>query len=115
MKIKSSYLWAGLIAFLVGLWMASGSFMKDTPAAINDSDQAEADSGADMAKQADATSSFTVSAISVRNETINCTIRANGVSEAAFDVTVSSKIDGNIIRILQPKAMRSSKVMCWLC
>lgn len=99
MKIKSSYLWAGLIALLVGLWMASGSFMKDTPAAINDSDQAEADSGADMAKQADATSSFTVSAISVRNETINRTIRANGVSEAAFDVTVSSKIDGNIIRI----------------
>ena len=99
MKIKSSYLLAGLIALLVGLWMASGSFMKDTPAAINDSDQAEADSGADMPKQADVTSSFTVSAVSVKNETINRTIRANGVSEAAFDVTVSSKIDGNIIRI----------------
>lgn len=99
MKIKSSYLLAGLIALLVGLWMASGSFMKDTPAAINDSDQAEADSGADMPKQADVTSSFTVSAVSVQNETINRTIRANGVSEAAFDVTVSSKIDGNIIRI----------------
>lgn len=99
MKIKSSYLLAGLIALLVGLWMASGSFMKDTPAAINDSDQAEADSGADMSKQADVTSSFTVSAVSVQNETINRTIRANGVSEAAFDVTVSSKIDGNIIRI----------------
>ncbi|MGB2234197.1 MAG: efflux RND transporter periplasmic adaptor subunit [Candidatus Puniceispirillum sp.] len=99
MKIKSSYLLAGLVALLVGLWMASGSFMKDTPAAINDSDQAEADSGADMPKQADVTSSFTVSAVSVQNETINRTIRANGVSEAAFDVTVSSKIDGNIIRI----------------
>ena len=99
MKIKSSYLLAGLIALLVGLWMASGSFMKDTPAAINDSDLAEADSGADMPKQADVTSSFTVSAVSVKNETINRTIRANGVSEAAFDVTVSSKIDGNIIRI----------------
>ena len=99
MKIKSSYLLAGLIALLVGLWMASGSFMKDTPAAINDSDQAEADSGADIPKQADVTSSFTVSAVSVQNETINRTIRANGVSEAAFDVTVSSKIDGNIIRI----------------
>lgn len=99
MKIKSSYLLAGLIALLVGLWMASGSFMKDTPAAINDSDQTEADSGADMPKQADVTSSFTVSAVSVQNETINRTIRANGVSEAAFDVTVSSKIDGNIIRI----------------
>ena len=99
MKIKSSYLLAGLIALLVGLWMASGSFMKDTPAAINDSDQTEADSGSDMPKQADVTSSFTVSAVSVQNETINRTIRANGVSEAAFDVTVSSKIDGNIIRI----------------
>ncbi|MGB0690457.1 MAG: HlyD family secretion protein, partial [Candidatus Puniceispirillum sp.] len=99
MKIKSSYLLAGLVALLVGLWMASGSFMKDTPAAINDSDQAEADSGADMPKQADVTSSFTVSAVSVQNETINRTIRANGVSEAAFDVTVSSKINGNIIRI----------------
>ena len=99
MKIKSSYLLAGLVALLVGLWMASGSFMKDMPAAINDSDQAEADSGADMPKQADVASSFTVSAVSVQNETINRTIRANGVSEAAFDVTVSSKIDGNIIRI----------------
>ncbi|MBT6566260.1 MAG: HlyD family efflux transporter periplasmic adaptor subunit, partial [Candidatus Puniceispirillum sp.] len=47
----------------------------------------------------DAVSSFKVSAITVQNETINRTIRANGVSEAAFDVTVSSKVDGNIIHI----------------
>ena len=99
MKIKSSYLLAGLIALLVGLWMASGSFMKDTPAAINDSKQADASSEANMPKQPVAASSFTVSAVTVQNETINRTIRANGVSEAAFDVTVSSKVDGNIIKI----------------
>ena len=99
MKIKSSYLLAGLIALLVGLWMASGSFMKDTPAVINDSKQADANSEANMSKQPVAASSFTVSAVTVQNETINRTIRANGVSEAAFDVTVSSKIDGNIIKI----------------
>ena len=99
MKIKSSYLLAGLIALLVGLWMASGSFMKDTPAAINDSKQADANSEANMPKQPVAASSFTVSAVTVQNETINRTIRANGVSEAAFDVTVSSKVDGNIIKI----------------
>ena len=100
MKIKSSYLLAGLIALLVGLWMASGSFMKDTPAAINDSKQADANSEANMSKQPVAASSFTVSAVTVQNETINRTIRANGVSEAAFDVTVSSKVDGNIIKIV---------------
>lgn len=98
MKIKSSYLLAGLIALLVGLWMASGSFMKDTPAAINDNEPTETNS-ADISKQSDAVSSFKVSAITVQNETINRTIRANGVSEAAFDVTVSSKVDGNIIHI----------------
>ena len=99
MKIKSSYLLAGLVALLVGLWMASGSFMNDKPMATNDSEQASANSGADMPKQPNGTARFKVSAINVQNEMIARTIRANGVSEAAFDVTVSSKIDGNIIDI----------------
>lgn len=99
MKIKSSYLLAGLIALLVGLWMASGSFMKESPATNNDNKQADASSEANISKQPVAASNFTVSAVTVQNEMINRTIRANGVSEAAFDVTVSSKVDGNIIKI----------------
>ena len=99
MKIKSSYLLAGLIALLVGLWMASGSFMKESPATNNDNKQADANSEANISKQPVAASNFTVSAVTVQNEMINRTIRANGVSEAAFDVTVSSKVDGNIIKI----------------
>ncbi|WP_438997156.1 efflux RND transporter periplasmic adaptor subunit [Candidatus Puniceispirillum sp.] len=104
MKIKSSYLWAGLIAMLVGLWMASGSFMNDTAmnetaVAVNDSTQAVTDNIADSVTQSDGVANFKVSAISVQNEMITRTVRANGVSEAAFDVTVSSKIDGNIIDI----------------
>lgn len=109
MKIKSSYLWAGLIALLVGLWMVSGSFMNDAPmngtsmndaaAAINDSEQAATDNESDSSTQSDGAANFKVSAISVQNEMITRTVRANGVSEAAFDVTVSSKIDGNIIDI----------------
>jgi multidrug efflux system membrane fusion protein len=99
MKIKSSYLLAGLIALLVGLWMASGSFMKESPATNNDNKQADANSEPNISKQPVAASNFTVSAVTVHNEMINRTIRANGVSEAAFDVTVSSKVDGNIIKI----------------
>ena len=99
MKIKSSYLLAGLIALLVGLWMASGSFMKESPATNNDNKQADASSEANISKQPVAASNFMVSAVTVQNEMINRTIRANGVSEAAFDVTVSSKVDGNIIKI----------------
>ena len=99
MKIKSSYLLAGLIALLVGLWMASGSFMKESPATNNDNKQADASSEANISKQPVAASNFMVSAVTVHNEMINRTIRANGVSEAAFDVTVSSKVDGNIIKI----------------
>ena len=109
MKIKSSYLWAGLIALLVGLWMVSGSFMNDAPmngtsmndaaAAINDSEQAATDNEADSSTQSVGAANFKVAAISVQNEMITRTVRANGVSEAAFDVTVSSKIDGNIIDI----------------
>ena len=99
MKIKSSYLLAGLIALLVGLWMASGSFMKESPATNNDNKQADASSEANISKQPFAASNFMVSAVTVQNEMINRTIRANGVSEAAFDVTVSSKVDGNIIKI----------------
>lgn len=73
--------------------------MKESPATNNDNKQADASSEANISKQPVAASNFMVSAVTVHNEMINRTIRANGVSEAAFDVTVSSKVDGNIIKI----------------
>lgn len=99
MKIKSSYLLATLIALLVGLWMVSGSFMKETTVAVDDSAKVESAHGVNTLKQPVAVSTFTVSANRVQNQKIKRVIRANGVSEAAFDVTVSSKTDGNIVRI----------------
>ena len=108
MKIKSSYLLAGLIALLVGLWMASGSFMKESPATNNDNKQADASSEANISKQPVAASNFMVSAVTVQNEMINRTIRANGVSEAAFDVTVSSRSMAISSKFRQPKEVKSN-------
>ena len=43
--------------------------------------------------------SFIVSARQVKNETIPRLIRANGIIEPEFEVTVSSKIDGTIVEV----------------
>ena len=110
MKIRSSYLWAGLVALAVVGWMVSDDLLsqKDdagkemSPAALGTGDGL-ADEGDDSTKSnaqpASAERSFIVSAREVKNETIPRLIRANGIIEPEYEVTVSSKIDGSIVDI----------------
>ena len=110
MKIRSSYLWAGLVALAVVGWMVSDDLLsqrddadKEMSSAAVGTGDALADEGDDSAKSSaqpvSAERSFIVSARQVKNETIPRLIRANGIVEPEYEVTVSSKIDGNIVDV----------------
>jgi multidrug efflux system membrane fusion protein len=111
MKIRSSYLWAGLVALGVVGWMVSDDFLRpqadDAGVEISSSDVTaidapmnDGDSSAGAVPQpASVDRSFIVSAVRVKNETIPRLIRANGIIEPEYEVTVSSKIDGNIVAV----------------
>ncbi|MEK9610099.1 MAG: efflux RND transporter periplasmic adaptor subunit [Alphaproteobacteria bacterium] len=111
MKIRSSYLWAGLVALGVVGWMVSDDLLRpqadDAGVEISSSDvnaidapKDDGDSSAGTVPQpASVERSFIVSALRVKNETIPRLIRANGIIEPEYEVTVSSKIDGNIVAV----------------
>lgn len=111
MKIRSSYLWAGLVALGVVGWMVSDDLLRpqadDAGFEISSSDvtaidapKNDGDSSAGAVPQpASVERSFIVSAVRVKNETIPRLIRANGIIEPEYEVTVSSKIDGNIVAV----------------
>ena len=107
MKIKSSYIWAAVVALSVVGWMLSDNLFAsrtaDDPAAeqtlttTNDTDKtAQTESSA--AQTGDGRE-FIVSAVRVLNEPIRRVIRANGVSEPEFEITVASKIDGTVVKV----------------
>ena len=92
MKIRSSYLWAGLVALAVVGWMVSDDLLsqsddadKEMSSAAVGTGDALADEGDDSAKSnaqpASAERNFIVSAREVKNETIPRLIRANGIVE----------------------------------
>ncbi len=125
MRIKSSHKWAALVALIVVGWMVSdnlfGSFGEapspkagtSAPASDETPESGAPESGApesgmgarsaDAAqadvKPAPAKSDFIVSAVTVRNEMIPRVIRANGVSEPEFEVTVAAKINGSVVAV----------------
>jgi multidrug efflux system membrane fusion protein len=102
MKFKSSYLLAGVIAFGVAGWMLSDNIMARLDAAKPDDapSQQTADRQATAGNAPVAPkSAFSVAAVRVQNVPITRTVRASGVTEAKFDMTVSSKADGQIIKI----------------
>jgi len=111
MKIRSSYLWAGLVALGVVGWMVSDDLLRpqadDAGVEISSSDVNAIDapkgngdrSAAIVQQPASMERSFIVSALRVKNETIPRLIRANGIIEPEYEVTVSSKIDGNIVAV----------------
>ena len=103
MKIRSSFLWAGLVALAVVGWMVSDDLLNQgaeadkekSPGVVGVDD--EVDKSSVQLESVERT--FIVSARQVKNETIPRLIRANGIIEPEYEVTVSSKIDGNIVDI----------------
>ena len=100
MKFTSSYLLAGGIAIAVAAWMLSDDIMMrmSSKAAIP-ADQQQSTKDETVARTAQQDRLFSVSAVIVKNQPIARTVRASGVSEAKFEMTVSSKADGQIIKI----------------
>ncbi len=103
MKIRSSYFWAGLVALAVVGWMVSDNLFNQGAEADKEMSQSEIVFGEENAKSSvlreSVERSFIVSARQVKNETIPRLIRANGIIEPEFEVTVSSKIDGTIVDV----------------
>ncbi len=103
MKIRSSFLWAGLVALAVVGWMVSDDLLNRGAEADKEKSPGAVgvdDGGAKSSVQLGSVKrSFIVSARQVKNETIPRLIRANGIIEPEYEVTVSSKIDGNIVDI----------------
>ena len=107
MKIKSSYLLAGVVALAVTGWMLSDNLVTNfrgrDPAIIKLVDTKKTDKKMTGALQL----GFKVSAVQVKNKPVKRVIRASGVSEASFEMTVSSTASGQIVAL---GAIEGSKV-----
>ena len=104
MQLKSSHLMAGIVALAVTGWMLSGNFLgtsgeSSAPAANTTAGSGQQTRSTNAAQSKADERRFSVAALTVRNQQITRTIRASGVSEAKFNMTVSSKADGEIIAI----------------
>ena len=93
MQLKSSYLMAGIVALAVTGWMLSDNFLgtsgePSAPAANADAGQGQQTGPTNAAQTKADDRSFSVAAITVRNQPITRSIRASGVSEAKFNMTV---------------------------
>ncbi len=114
MKIRSSYIWAGLVALLVIGWMVSDDLlrlqadnptmeMSATDVVKKDAPQEPQDRNntgfTDSVQKTASERSIIVAATEVKNKKIPKIIRANGIIEPEYEVTVSAKIDGSIIDV----------------
>jgi len=81
MKVKSSYIWAAVIALGVAGWMMSGSFMSGgAPDAVDSSMteavQANAGSAADVEASVPSQTTPRISAVMVENSAVRRSVRA---------------------------------------
>ena len=119
MKIRSSYLWAGLVALAVVGWMVSDDLLSQSDDADKEMSSAAVGTGDALADEVDdsaksnaqpasAERNFIVSAREVKNETIPRLIRANGIVEPGYEVTVSSKIEITLARAIATRHIRTT-------
>ena len=106
MKSKTSYILAGAIALGVVGWMLSDNIFggnsdeaQDQAIAQSTTVEAGDQTGGQTGGSDDAAKSTIVSAVMVENTSIRRVVRANGVSEPEFEITVSARIDGNIVDV----------------
>ena len=94
--IKSSYIWALLIAFLVVGWMISDDLWesKDEPSSTTSTDSSI--SATDMGK----IQAITVNAVKVKNKQTSLIVRASGVTETLFEIAIVARRHGIVERII---------------
>ena len=104
MKVKSSYIWAAVIALGVAGWMMSGSFMSGgAPDAVDSSMteavQAKAGSATDVQASAPSQTTPRISAVMVENSAVRRSVRASGVIQPKSVVTISSESNGRVRKV----------------
>ena len=90
MKIRSSYIWASLIALGVIGWFVSDNFTSspETDTASLSVDKADEDT---TSSATDVMPNLTISAMKVKNQDIDLQIRASGVTSTSFDMVITSR------------------------
>ena len=99
MRLKSSYIWAFFIALAVTLWMLSGQWQSTQ---WQSSDVASDVAGTDQAAQSNEITPkklLTISALDVQNETIPLQVRASGVTESSFEITLINRRKAHLSKL----------------
>ena len=93
MKISLSFIWAGLIAFIVLFWMLSDNLID-----IFVSDQKSMDENIEINQENIEVnnSSLVVSALKVKNESVPVYFRSTGVTRSIFDIQITTRREGFI-------------------
>ena len=93
MKISLSFIWAGLIAFIVLFWMLSDNLID-----IFVSDQKSMDENIEINQENIEVNntSLVVSALKVKNESVPVYLRSTGVTRSIFDIQVTTRREGFI-------------------
>ena len=104
MKVKSSYIWAALIALGVAGWMMSGRFLDggapDTAdATMTATGQAAEGSAATVDAAPSLQTTPRISAVMVENSAVRRSVRASGVIQPKSVVTVSSETSGRVRKV----------------
>ncbi len=96
MRFPTSYIWAAIIATLVIVWMFSDNliniFGRDQNSIIQNNELDEKNNNSDN-------SSFVVSAIEVKNESVPVYFRANGITKSIFDIQITARRGGLVKNI----------------
>ena len=96
MRFPTSYIWAATIATLVIVWMFSDNliniFVGDQNSINQNNELNEKNNNSDK-------SSFVVSAIEVKNESVPVYFRANGITKSIFDIQITARRGGLVKNI----------------
>ena len=96
MRFPTSYIWAATIATSVIVWMFSDNliniFVGDQNSIIQNNEFDQKNNNSDK-------SSFVVSAIEVKNESVPVYFRANGITKSIFDIQITARRGGLVKNI----------------
>jgi len=93
MKLRSSYIWAVIIACLIVGWMFSDDLLKFyNPQETNDSRLKT-----ENKEEPKTDKKLIISAVKVQNINVDKIIRSNGITNPEFQISISSEIGGKVI------------------
>ena len=104
MKVKSSYIWAAVIALGVAGWMMSGQFMDEgapQPNAVGLVEAGQPSGGATVTETSPDADQTTprISAVMVENSAVRRSVRASGVIQPKSVVTISAETSGRVRKV----------------